>query len=763
MKMTLKTLSAAMLSAVVLLASCQKDEPAAGNQGNNNNNDSAGEQIGQTVTMDITVDGQWSEADVLGLSIPSTGQNNLAVSYKDGKFSKDVTTPQKEDVVYSYYPFTPTASEGKFTVTLPSAIAGNSGKVQAKVGSAISLGEITDPISLTIPMRDLLGTVQLNLSDLTAGSLEGTQIQSVAITSESDIAGNVAIEIANGNTVLSEGTKVIVITPSEGTAFGSAPVVLSFSALPGTYIGQICVTTSATEYEFPMNATVTAGQTVEVNLECGPAEYKGIASAEDWNAFMAAVIAGSYDKFVNPETGAVELAASFTSEETLDYPGTEENASIEFNGTFDGMGYEITCNKFTRPLFNFLGKDAVIKNLIVKGTYTELMNSGICGNAVIAKVNKGTVENVTSYVTTDITIANGVIFGAICGQNGGTLKNCKNYGDMTITYSASGNSGFYGGGIAAIGHTVSGDPVATALNVDDTCTPGQFINCENHGDIVITATNGKPVRQGYGGICGLVYMNGVKFEGCANTGNISRISNGELSNNFSASVGGILGRSAAWYRDGNGDSGALDTSVMGFDTEFYNCSNSGTIYSKCRHSGGITATGTCARADGIGGIAGTLIGSAENKQKITNCFSTGDVTGGWNANVNTAALGGLAGIASHTEISGCNVICKIESKSDEFIGAAGGVVACVMDAVSVDNCTVKPAMAIYAYTGKPFLYGLIFGNIKGAATVGTASVGGWITADGVTPEITADNYTSYLVSAKSNAQLASTEGVSWSK
>ena len=137
------------------------------------------------------------------------------------------------------------------------------------------------------------------------------------------------------------------------------------------------------------------------------------------------------------------------------------------------------------------------------------------------------------------------------------------------------------------------------------------------------------------------------------------------------------------------------------------------------------------------------------------------MTGGWNANVNTAALGGLVGIASYTEISGSSAICKVTSKANEYIGAAGGIVACVMNAVTVDNCIAKPTMDIYAYTGKPFFYGLLFGNIKDTATVNSTSVGGAITADSVILEITPENFANHLISAQSNTQLSTTTGVSW--
>lgn len=767
MKRTIWTLSSTVLSAALLLASCQKNEMAGTQIGGDDNKQ---EQIGKTVTLDITVDGEWTSADVLGLRIPSTENFNKAASYENGKFSALIATPKRDALIYSYYPFTPTAADGKFTVNLPSAVAGNNSPVKAKVGSPAAFGEITNPIALTVSMTDLLGTIQFNLRDITDGGLlAGHAVTSVAITSESNIAGSVLVDIATGAAELSDGSKSVVISPVEGTVLGSEDVTISISALPGTYTGTVLVATSATEYEFELNTTVSAGQTVVVNLECTAAEYRGIENENDWNSFIEGVIAGSYSRFVNPETGAVELAANLTFEDTPKFPATTENTSLEFDGVFDGKGYEITCNSFTRPLFNFLGTDAVVKNLTVRGAYSEMMNSGLCGNAVIAKVNKGTIENVTTYVNTELTLTTGMIFGTICGQNGGTLKNCKNYGNITLTYAAETNSGFYGGGLAAIGHTVSGDPAPTALNVDDTCTPGQFINCENHGNISLSATNGRPVRQGFGGICGMVYLNGVKFEGCKNTGNISRVSNEELSNHFSASIGGILGRSAGWYTTGTGDSGAMDNGydgtgavlgnvTTGFDTDYINCSNTGNIFCECRHSGGVIANQHTRRSDNVGGIAGLAIGKDGSIQNFTGCSNTGNLSGGWATTVNTLILGGIVGYANYSDLSGCSSICEIKSTdSTKPIGAAGGLIGYAIKGVAVkDNCVSVPTMDVYGKPGSTnFLYGLVIGNIWQDATVSSAQVGGSIKADGNDLAITDESYTQYLVSAASGASLNS--------
>ena len=75
-------------------------------------------------------------------------------------------------------------------------------------------------------------------------------------------------------------------------------------------------------------------------------------------------------------------------------------------------------------------------------------------------------------------------------------------------------------------------------------TPGRFENCVNEGELKVTVVgpDRKTTISAVGGICGLVVLDGVVFDGCSNSGNVSRISNGEASNDGSSCVGGILGQ-----------------------------------------------------------------------------------------------------------------------------------------------------------------------------------------------------------------------------
>ena len=139
------------------------------------------------------------------------------------------------------------------------------------------------------------------------------------------------------------------------------------------------------------------------------------------------------------------------------------------------------------------------------------------------------------------------------------------------------------------------------------------------------------------------------------------------------------------------------------------------------------------------------------------------MTGGWTTNVNTASLGGLAGLATDAEFSGCTVNCAVKSLDKTYnIGAAGGVAGFVRSDVTVTGCTVSAAIDAYTYPEKPLFTGLVFGNIVTSASVTDTNVYGSISEDGTDFGITAENYAGFICDGASNAQ-PSTSNVTYAE
>lgn len=485
----------------------------------------------------------------------------------------------------------------------------------------------------------------------------------------------------------------------------------------------------------------------------------GIYTVADWTAVAQAITDG--DDFAGK---TVKLMADLEVATYFAY------ANGTFNGTFDGNGHKLTANANIWPLFAVVGLDGVVQNVNVYGSFTTPANPGIAGNATIAKQNFGLIKNCANYATTDLTISSGMIFGTICAQNGGEVKNCKNYGDITIHHKPSSTVGLNGGGISAVGHIIKSGATATTLDVDDECTPGTFTGCENYGNIFVEGLGSSfTIRNAVGGICGQVYMNGVVFTGCKNSGSITRISNGEGSSNKAATIGGILGRSCAWYTTGTGDSGALDNGgVNGFNTQINNCSNSGAIKVFCRHSGGVTNNGSGARGDFAAGIVGAIIGKGANSASVTGCSNTGAIEGGWTAlDVNSASLGGIAGLANATTFTSCTSEGTLSSTDIYAVGAAGGIVAFAIADVNLSSCNAKPAIAIYQgyknETKRHCMPGLAIGNVVTSATLSNCKVGGSISVDDSSLGVNSSNFKDFVVSSYPTASKVTPDAssVTW--
>lgn len=502
--------------------------------------------------------------------------------------------------------------------------------------------------------------------------------------------------------------------------------------------------------------TATAGRIYDMSFAFEPeggTSSNDIFSVSDWELFAEKIAAG--ETF---EGQTVNLMADLTVPEYFAY------ANGTFEGTFEGNGKTMTAGANVWPLFATVGEKGVVRNLNFDGAFTTMANPASAGNAVIAKVNLGVIRDCTNSADTEVTVSGSLIFGTLVAQNGGTLERCINYGNVTVTQTASASSGFYGGGLAAIGHTVLGTATATQLDVDETCRAGNFVDCENHGNLTIQCAGAAPIRSGFGGICGIVYMNGVRFTGCENYGDVIRTDDADkaASNNGSATVGGILGRSAAWFTTAAGDSRALDVEVNGFDTRYENCVNEGTVQVSCRHSGGIMPNSSGARLDAAGGIVGAAIGVGDQLQRIVSCHNKGAVVGGWTTAVNTTALGGLVGLATGTEITGSTSSGDVRSvDATYYIGAAGGAVGFARrDVTLAGDCLIQSRIEAWTPSGKSLLTGLLFGNVVTAATASDTQVAGEISEDGVSAGVGADNFSGFLADPASNVQ-PTTSNIVW--
>ncbi len=699
----------------------------------------------------------WDSDDVISLNgIPS---ETITVDGTDARKASFTFLQSFEVPMNAVYPasLASSYSAGTYAISLP-VVQTYAGPDQFDASSALMLAHSDEEGMLTFRQAmaylrvtlvaaedtDNIATVILssNGKEALSGQFNAVYASDRWTLAPASDGNGASVELSCGETGAAIGDKMVIAIPAGTYASGLELLLMDVN-------GDYQIKTATNSF------TAAPGGIYDMEFAFEPdgkSTENDIFSVDDWTTFAKAVAGGN-----TFEGQTVNLMADLTVPKYFEY------GNGVFEGTFEGNGKTMTANANQWPLFAEIGANGAVRNLNVAGKFARFANAGSAGNAVIAKINRGTISDCVNYADAEITTNVGTIFGAIVAHNGGLIERCKNYGDITVTQNASSCLPFYGGGISAIGHTVTESTSLSELNIDDSCTPGSFIGCKNYGTITALGANAATVQSSYGGICGVVYMNDVKFTDCCNYGNISRISTTETSSNYSACVGGILGRSAGWAVGSTTQTAIDNGDVNGFDTVYENCTNEGAIHIECRHSGGITADVSAARLDNAGGIVGAAIGKDANVQKFTDCTNTGDVTGGWTTDVNTASLGGLAGLATDAEFSGCTVNCAVKSLDKTYnIGAAGGVAGFVRSDVTVTGCTVSAAIDAYTDPGKPLFTGLVFGIVVTSASVTDTNVSGSISEDGTDFGITAENYAGFICDGESNAQ-PSTSNVTYAE
>jgi|GEM_PF-1737985 len=394
---------------------------------------------------------------------------------------------------------------------------------------------------------------------------------------------------------------------------------------------------------------------------------------------------------------------------------------IPFAGQYDGSGYKveglsIRTDESFQGLFGFI--TGTVENLDVYGTvsvhYNGTHSHSFAGGIVGAMNNGAVVKNCNSYVTIEgdsyvggvvgavvytddyVTDAFSVIencnfygalqaddrsainedamyFGGIAGRAYGAVKNCINYGNVTV----SGEKTRYIGGITGYAYspyktyspsaeqlpllamencenkgTVSGNqnvagiagqtslPIKNCVNngaisgaqyvggiagingTSATYTEGYSVisDCANNGKITVTTSNG-------GGIAGYNY---VKILSCNNAGEV-------LGAATATRIGGIAGYSRGNVFSCNNLAAAKITGHQGIGGIVGYFNQSGTAVQDCKNYADVAVHTAAQDAYHIGGIVG-MLGSTNS---VLRCENEGNILGG--GGTHTAGTGGIVG------------------------------------------------------------------------------------------------------------------------
>ena len=697
----------------------------------------------------------WQNDDKVGLFIADKTANAEAglTRTESGKayFLSKVSGYAEEDMLYAYYPYAAPAEGETVTATavklsIPAEQTqkdGFNGSYNPMVAVPVALPAPGTAIEEPLKFRHLGAMVELKINgDATKHAGEKITSVSFAAKDGGKVAGEFSFDLTKVTKTealaeysgSSETITVTLETPVEVSADGAS---VFMTVIPGSYTGAFTITTTSAAaegegaaagdgaakeethtYNFTAQNNKYGRATVTryaLDLKNATAISDEIKTVADWEIFAKTV------KNVDYTGVTITLGNDLEATNLSIATGT-------FNGKFAGNGHTITQSANTRPLFETLGENAEVSNLTLAGAFASFEKPYEYGNAALAKVNLGTVSNVTVNCPVNATVNEAMLIGALVAQNGGTLQSCKNLGDIVLKIhnpNTDKHIANLGGGLAAFGNTMGAVVEASGIygKHGAALKAGKFIGCVNEGDISVTASaEGEKKIVGvsvYGGICGSVQVDGVVFDGCSNTGNISRVSNKEASAGASTSIGGILGCCNAANYNNNGDQEYVNpgSDGAGIAVTVKNCSNEGQMFSSCRHNGFVGKGHSGARHDNVGGIVGAVIGGdAEAKQSsISGCHNTGIVSGGWSGNVNTTVLGGIAGLAKNVKIEDCESAGTLKNDASHCVGAVGGFAAYVIKNVSVvgGSCTASFDMKKLSNN---FFWGLAFGNVKSEPT-----------------------------------------------
>ena len=693
----------------------------------------------------------WTASDVIFVN----GQESSGLTVDTGNAKKAVFTFANE-VSAPYYSVYPASSykaeslvDGQATVVIPAEQTYVEGDFDPAAAIMIGYSETAGKLAF----EHAVAYMQIKVT-----TTDGAAVKSVSIkgNAKEAMSGEFTANFAEATLVNDTNDESSVSVVCESGFTSGKEVIIAIPAR--NYASGVSVTlTDVNGHSKLLKSTVAfeaaAGVVYSTEMELKP---KGIWGVNDYIAFANAVNAGDYRAFIG-EDGEVNLMADITLES-----GNFKYVSVEFNGTFDGNGHTLTSPERTTPLFAEIGAEGVVKNLNTAGTYSSFANGYWCGASSFAKINRGTIENCNNSVNTQLDYSapaeNGLVLGCFVGQNGGTIKNCKNTGNTivnatlgTLAANTTFSTPCIAGGFAAIGHTVSTKPGENAVGytAHTGVTPGKFEKCVNEGELKITVVGPerKTTVSAVGGICGLVVLDGVVFDGCSNSGNVSRISNGENSNDGSSCVGGILGQGVQSHSSGNPHCVEAN---KGYNTVIKNCTNSGTILHNPRYSVVIELTsagadGKAARHATAGGIAGLINGRSDAKATISGCTNSGVVTDGWSGQRHF--IGGISGYSKNATFTNNVMTGSLESYQGLSIGVAGGIVGAAYDGVTISGGSSKPSFDCAGTSNVDLCAGLVVGVSLANVSISDMTVGvgtkAKIKNKNVESTITKDNYKVY--------------------
>lgn len=721
-------ISTATVLAALLTVSCtkdlQKNAPVSGKDSDKVTLLIAADEVTKTTFGDKgdKYEVKWEEdTDKIGIFIASSSANvQASLKRIEGKayFAAEVSNYNAGDQLCAYYPYAanPKAEASKVTLkvpyiqtqTAPDEFDGSNNPMVAvpiKLPSLENTADGTVVIPEQLKFRHIGAVLEFDITGVPATeklkSVQFVSSDGFPATDNSIYDLTSVTEAGDLNTVAGTYYKSVTVSLKDGGFTPGQSAKVYMTIVPGTYNGNIYISTDKNLYRYEgqtIKADRAAVKTIKADLSSGSADKsKEIKSALDYEVFAMAANAGDYSAWVDAE-GEVKLGADIST------PTYFTRIQKVWTGKFNGQKHKIKQDASVVPLFTVISEGASVFDLVLEGSKKSMANAGGYGSAAVAQINKGTIENVTNKMVTDLNVTGGSAIAGMVKCNGGTMRNCVQEGNITINAVIKATTTLYVGGIAAFAS--DSDEAKSSTKV------GKFENCENKASIEVYRTSsGKFSIQKFavGGICAIVHR-GTKdvypqFSGCVNSGAIKLIDKDKNAQGQAAVVGGIIGRVANYVASAVI---AVDVANDGYYAKIENCSNSAIIENSVYSTGGFIDKQSGARVCAAGGIVGYASGLKANPVDIIGCTNTGQILGGY---ATGCLIGGICGQTNNVNIKDATVEAVFgDSSLDEHqLSAAGGIVGSSLNSLTVGNSKVDISGSL---TPNPVGIGVLQGFVK---------------------------------------------------
>lgn len=523
-----------------------------------------------------------------------------------------------------------------------------------------------------------------------------------------DGSGNASIVPSNLTAIIAYNCMVNGGTPTEGVEFGS-PVIITLPSY--NFKDGLIITVKDTEDHFQSfgipaasaDLSTKKGTLITKTLTYNP-QSGTINSAEDWNAFAAAVNAetNDWDLYKWVGNGAVKLGADISGDLT---------AIDNLKYTIDGQDHTITRSAATGALIGTISGE--VKNLTLAGSINASANPQLGALADILDAG-GKITEVTNGMSITATAAANTAIGGIVRQiKGGIISGCTNNGAITANIDVS-----------AANYTLSVGGIVAGTSLTEAA---QLINCVNNAAITVTPTyanNSNYVQYGsLGGIIGAISSKdfNVMLDNCDNSEAVAWEDPHDWTSPASStgtaigaptatSIGGIVGRAAPVATGSNAQLLSTPNGTNGMDITFVDCDNSAIVRGRAIGNYGTVNAAMddieskmtqMHRKVYVGGLAGTLIGNSAKNISITNCTNSGEIAPyNYSSNTSTdpktyssnqcgisSVVGGMIGWGGYVSISGGSVSGTIGTKLRHTF-CLGGVIGYAVRPFNITGMTV---------------------------------------------------------------------------